>query len=759
MEKKERDIQDRHERYDLRTDRFRQLHGVLDHRDFPWKDAANFDVPIMMIAGLRTAASLENATKSMRPLMNAKAVSKVDKDKEERTNQLLDYQFFVENRGQNLLDDFTYNFVHDEAAFIFTPWVRETQTVHEIRVQPPLMPDEDHIAPLMMRLPAMFDQDPAAVQVVMKDDEGWDYEVEYTDKNNESAVARVEFYERDDDGKIEALIIKKIQTHDGPAPMVEDFEDILFPIRSANLQPPSLANPRGADYVIRLCNTPLDAIERGFKSGLYDLLTEDDMEKIRLGRSDIGSGSEIDQQKEQKDGPEKNSGIYAREFPDRQTLEYYGMWDVDGDGLEENVIFWVIDVGGGNGGVLAKACLLSEMYPGVPLKRPIANASFIPIPNRVYGKSLDELLLSCQLATQTVFNQHIDWGTITNTPMFFYRASSGLKPEPIYIEPGTGYPLDNPQQDVNFPTWPTKDSSYTVNTITLLQQFAERIQMFSDVSLGRVPTGKASALRTMGTTMSLLQQADVRGEQVLRRFFVCLADTYDTMHRLNRRFLPTKKEYRVVGIPQAEEYQVIESAKEEVDFDTSFEFKGTLLNTNKQIVQQGLQQAVALLVSPLAMQAGIVTPEEVYNLFSDVLKASDLSVDRYMKKPFMLTGPRISAEEVLAIVIKGGTPVGSPLEPPEIHMQMLMKYLEDPEAQALMTPREQMIIQQWMQNVQMILVQQQMMMQSAGKMTGGPEGEGGEQTTAQNNATQSNPQVNSGELLDESVGPAPGMPQ
>jgi hypothetical protein len=61
--------------------------------------------------------------------------------------------------------------------------------------------------------------------------------------------------------------------------------------------------------------------------------------------------------------------------------------------------------------------------------------------------------------------------------------------------------------------------------------------------------------------------------------------------------------------------------------------------------------------------------------------------------------------------------------------------------------------------VQMILVQQQMMMQSAGKMTGGPEGEGGEQTTAQNNATQSNPQVNSGELLDESVGPAPGMPQ
>jgi hypothetical protein len=125
----------------------------------------------------------------------------------------------------------------------------------------------------------------------------------------------------------------------------------------------------------------------------------------------------------------------------------------------------------------------------------------------------------------------------------------------------------------------------------------------------------------------------------------------------------------------------------------------------------------------------------------------------------MMSGPRISAEEVLQLVIKGGIPNGTPLEPPEIHLQMLMKYLEDPLAATQLTPREKVVIQGWMQNVQMILMQQQLMMQSAGSMTGGPEGEGGEQTTAQNNATQSNPQVNAGELLDESVGPAPGMPQ
>ena len=741
----ERDIQDRHERYQMRKERFRQLHGILDARDFPWTDAANFHIPIMMIAGLRTSASLENATKSMRPLMNSKAVASQDTAKQARVDSLLDYQFFVENRGQSFIDDFSYNFIHDEAAFAFTPWVRETQTVHEIRVQEPLDPTADHIAQILIRLPDMFE----GAQPVMTDKDGWVWDVDYVDRNAERAKATVEFYERDDD-KVEAVVIKKIQTHDGPAPMVEDFEDIVFPVRSANLQPPGLHNPRGAPYVNRLCNTPLDAIERGFQNGIYDLLSKEDMEEIRKSKSDVGSGSQTEEQKELKDGPETNSGMMSREFADRLTVEHYGRWDVDGDGLEEDVIFWIVK----DSKKLAKAVLLSEMYPGVPLKRPFSHAAFIQIPNRVYGKCLDELLLSVQMMTQVVFDQHIDWGTITNTPMFFYRASSGMKPEPIYIEPGVGYPLDNPAQDVNFPNWPTKDSSYTVNTITLLQQFAERIQMFSDVSFGRVPTGKASALRTLGTTMSLLQQADVRSEQVLRRFFEAIAETYDTMHRLNRRFLPQKKEYRIVGVPEAgEEYQVIDSAKDQVDFEAEFEFKATLLNTNKQTMQATLQQAIALLISPLAMQAGIVTAEEIYNLFSDFLKAGDLPVDKYMKKPYLIDGPRISAEEVLNLITHGKVPTGTPLEQPEIHIQTIMQFMQSPEAM-LLTPQEKIIVQQWLMKVQQVAMQQQMMAQAAGAMQGqmGQGGPGGEQTTIDNNATQSNPSVNSNELIDESAG-------
>ena len=74
-------------------------------------------------------------------------------------------------------------------------------------------------------------------------------------------------------------------------------------------------------------------------------------------------------------------------------------------------------------------------------------------------------------------------------------------------------------RNINIPLWPTKDSTFSINLITLLQQFVEMVEMQSQASYGRVPTGKASAFRTTGTTTALLGQSDSRAEQVLRRAF------------------------------------------------------------------------------------------------------------------------------------------------------------------------------------------------------------------------------------------------
>lgn len=750
-------LNDRQTRMDLRKDRYAKFRGYLEEKVWPWNDCANFWVPIIMISVLRTAAALENAVKSIRPVMQAKALQRRNAQKEERINRVIDYQLFFENRGESKVDDSIMNFLLDETLFQFVHWVKDDQTIHDVRILDGLDLESDHIVQLLMKFQVLFpefnnDRDTAA----MKDDDGWRWEVSYLNGLNEAETATVDFYELDD-GKLEAVIVKKVRIHDGPAWEILDFEDVVFPVRSGNLQPPGPANPHGAPYVDRICKASLDSIRRRMKSGTYDLLSEEDFETIKAGKSPIASGQQEEQPKEEKDRIEGVTPSFsASDFEDRQVIERYGRWDVDGDGLEEDVIFWMVRSGHDGPDFLAKAALLSEMYPGIPVLRPIASSSFISVPNRVYGISMAEILESSQDMMQTTMDQHFDWGTITNTPIFFYRAASGVKPEPIYVEPGTGYPLDDPSRDINFPQWPSKGETFTINTMTLLQQFVERLSMQSDASFGRVPTGKAAAFRTVGTTLSLLGQTDVRSEQILRRYFNGFATVWLLTHRLNRRFLPNEKEFRVLGMPEKgqDPYEKVE--RDEIDFDVDFEFKATMLNTNRQNLSQTLREVMALTISPLAIQLGIVTPEKVYKMFRDLYKSVDLDPDNYLERPpEQATGPKLLAEEAISAILASQVPEGGPLEPAPEHMQKLMEFMQSDDFGRFDSVQTEMF-RAWLMNVRRIVFEQQSQQQLmiAASQFGQPQngGPGGVPSMMNPAAAQENPPVNSGEMIDETIG-------
>jgi hypothetical protein len=404
--------------------------------------------------------------------------------------------------------------------------------------------------------------------------------------------------------------------------------------------------------------------------------------------------------------------------------------------------------------------LLSEIYPGVPVRRPFAAKSFIPITNRVAGISQSELLESLQDSMQSLMDMHIDGGTLANTPMFFYRAASGLKSEPISIEPGIGYPLDNPQQDIAFPTWPTKDSTFAINSITLLEQFVERISMVSDVSLGRVPVGKSAALRNTGSMMALLGQGDLRSEQVLRRVFAAFAEIFSLMHALNRRFLPDKKEIRVIGKQQQGQGGYTEINREGLDADVDFTFKATLLNTNKQILAAALDQAISYAITPFMFQAGMITADQMYQLFRDKYKSVDLDPDKYLTRPQGIgTGPRIWAEEAVSMVIANEQPMGQPAEiPPELHLQKL-EQLKATDELGYLTQPQAMMLQAWMNSVQMQIMQAQLMMQALGAQQAAPggaeDGSGGSQgsqVAGDPTGPGNNAPMNPGEKIDESIG-------
>lgn len=752
------DINDRQERIDLRMDRYEKLNGWLPEKSWPWSDCSNFWIPTMLIASRRMGATLENAVKSMRPVAMAKAKQKHNAGAEENINAVLDYQLFVENDGEKILDAFCTNFVNDEVAYLYIPWVREDQTVREIRILPdPLDPTIDHVVQITMpvsgALAVMFE---TLQNFTMKDNQGWRWEVLYLTDDGKPQTALVEFFDTDD-GKLEGYITKDVRTFDGPCPQVPDFEDIVFPVRSGNLQPPSGANPHGAPYFHHICKTDIDAISRRMANGTYDLLTEDEFEAVKTGKSPVGSGEPEDEPKARKDEQGGDQIGTPGQGNDRQLLVTYTGWDVNGDGFDEQVIFWSIRCG--NKVYPAAMRFLSEVYPGTPLCRPVISESIFPEPNRIYGRSFIDALEPIQDMSQTSMNQHFDWGTMTNMPTFFYRAASGMKPEPIMLEPGVGNPLDDPERDVKFPQFAQRGETFNINTMSLLQQLSEKLS-FSEIAFGRIPTGKASALRTTGTTNALMSQVDVSSERILRRLFHAICATLQMMHRLNRRYLSDRKQIVMIGLAKQGEDPYKEIQSKEIDADIDFEFKATMLNTNKQILGQVLQQSLALAASPIALQAGLVTPEQLYNLYYDLYKAQDLDPDRYVKKPMGLPpGPKLTAEEVFTMIVEGDMPMGSPAEPPQEHLQKLMQMAQTPPTNAffaMFSPERKQMFQQWAMQIQqmiMLMMQQQMMMaQAAGGGGGnGKEGPGGVESE-QNPDTGANAPVQPGEFIDGSLG-------
>ena len=106
----DKDLNDREARIQKRMERYAKLRGWLETKDWPWADASNIWLPIMLTASLRTKATLENAIKSTRPTVLAKARQQMGNAKEENINKLLDYQVYVENNGEPKFDDFVSNF-------------------------------------------------------------------------------------------------------------------------------------------------------------------------------------------------------------------------------------------------------------------------------------------------------------------------------------------------------------------------------------------------------------------------------------------------------------------------------------------------------------------------------------------------------------------------------------------------------------------------------------------------------------------------
>lgn len=684
------------ERTNRQTDREHRLQLYAKYRmwtsptDWPWPDAASTAVPDMFQDSNRIQDTLHNAVMSQRPPVVAKAVHKVDQDKEKPIDDLIQHQVFTEQPGERIVGEAIHNFINDPACISYTPWVRDRQRVADVQVFDP-MPEDAEPGVFLFDLVRKLYPDAATYD---KKGVGWDWDVNYqrTDGSDDKEKScLVQFFTNEVD-ELEMVVEHEKIVYDGPCWFVKSYDDVIFPARSANLQQPSPSNPGGAAFVIVRDFPTIAEIKSLCASKYYDLPEGEDLAKIDQAPQSVDIESESEEQKDKLSGHNQDPGGKVAAHRRVTRLICFDLDQIEGEGKFENVIYWVIK----ETKTLLKARRMSDMYPGSPPKRPFQAESFIPVPGRVAGISLLETMEAVHDTVKVMIDQSINGNDLAIASPGFYRPAGGANPEVLKVEPYSLLPLQNPQQDITFPTIGNSQAmGMAFNMLSMLDAWQGKTTMVGDLQFGNVPAGGSSALRTTSNMAMMTGQGEARPERILRRFFMMLTAVWDQINRLNQSFLPKEKQFRIAGVtmPGQDPYRKI-SDKSAIGGNFQFEFAANVFNTSKAALQQGLGAMMGTFVNDLFIQMGVVTPENMYRLARDYARAQGQDADRYLTPPTPEAAhPRILAEEAVLLILQSQMPVGMPLEPGgyQEHQAKLLEFIQSPHIGMLSEPQNELL--------------------------------------------------------------------
>ncbi len=726
---------------DDRLQRYAKYRMWSERESLPWEAASDVALPDLAADSLRMQDTLHNAVMGQMPPVSAEATLQEEVDKEDPVTNLITHQLFIDQNGEEMIGELAETFINDGVYTIFIPWVKEEREFSDLRILPAIPID---VAPREYFQGQLAIEFPENINLIPEEN-NWDWTVEQVDKPD----ATVKFFTREKDDRVEMVIEQQVEVFNGPKPIVKDIDEVLHPWRVANLQIPGPSNPGGSAHVILMDFPSIDELKRLKKSGFYDLVTDEELKKLETVPMDRDD-QELKVQKDRFQGTtEEQHDADVISHNTLTRLLCFDSFDIDGDGIDEDVIWWVIK----ETKTVLKAKLLTEMYPSNPPRRPFAEASMIPVKGRRLGISYLELGEGLHDVMKETIDQMIDAGTITTSPFFFYKSTSLQKPEVLTLAPGEGYPLADPKNDIEFPNLQNNSQAFGINMITLLTQMKERLTMVGDLQAGKIPAGKSSALRTQGGINALLGQAEARPERILRRFFMGLTELYSQIHELNQHFLPEKKKIKLLGTldPDVDPYQTI-TDRGMIEGRFQFKFKANVFNISKGALQTALQNIMAVTISPLTLQLGISNQDTIFRTLKKFIESWGQEPRDFINPPTPNADQQlIQAEEAIVSIMNDIMPTGQPFEGFIGHLQKLQEFVGSENIQHLTASQTQLLtvyLQQILVGAQQE-AQQQQLLEAAGQFqTAQGSDTGGETAGAPD---LSNPSLNENETIDRGM--------
>lgn len=419
----------------------------------------------------------------------------------------------------------------------------------------------------------------------------------------------------------------------------------------------------------------MDEIEQNFADNNFDLLSSEKLKELRTidegkDESDLSKG--VDEARQSAQGMERRKPQHK--IGEFDGIEVFTMDDPLKRGLNQQWIYTLLT----NPPLLLRAKPLHRVVKLRNGRRPVFQVVCFPDKNSPHGFGYAELLEGPQLEINEIHSIGIDWGHISNAPWFMYPQASTFKPDFRLIQPGGGVPVEEPR-DIVWPQWTNTGTAWAQSQELALLGYLERLGI-PDIGFGRVPAGRSSAFRTLGTTQLLLGQADARLEVIL--------------HRLNRGFsrmasILWDMEGRERKIPltyllPTENGNVdhIAPPREAVDSPFTFQFAPTTLVANKDFLRQREVEKLQVVgANPLFIQGGIVTTKNLYEFGKKILKAFDEDeVNLLLTAPEDASDvPVLTGRQVLQYLQSGNVPKISPLANIEEQLTVLAEFVESPE--------------------------------------------------------------------------------
>ena len=276
--------------------------------------------------------------------------------------------------------------------------------------------------------------------------------------------------------------------------------------------------------------------------------------------------------------------------------------------------------------------------------RPVYKFDLLKRPRSSYSRGFVELLFPLNQEIDEFHNFRRASGKIANMPWGFYRATSGLEKEPIKIQPGRFYPVDDPIGDVLPIVFPNV-TAWAMQEEALAQTYADKLTSMPPMMQGALPQ-MIGPLRSTSGMMGLMSEAMTPMDLQLDRIRIPMGKLFEGILSDLQFRLPESIKIMILG----EKAEILYGPNGQVlqmDLPKHLimgKYKFFLAANDAQYnPEKERQNAFAMFqfgMSQFPVQMGLTSPQNAYWLMKDIYDKNGVrDTERVLTKPQMVQQP------------------------------------------------------------------------------------------------------------------------